>query len=99
MVANVNHEARQYYRGLKVQPKHVYGVSSKNVLVLLMYIIMRKNAATDWGTGKRPTLDEIEPFDLQLHHIFPFDYMTKNNLRCSSRTWIRASRLLTFVRT
>jgi hypothetical protein len=78
LVDSVNHEARQYYRGLKVQPKHVYGVASKNVLVLLMYIIMRRNEATDWGTGKRPTLDGIEPSDLQLHHIFPFDYMTKN---------------------
>ncbi len=78
LVASVNYEARQFYRGLKVQPKHVNGVSSKNVLVLLMYIIMRRNEATDWGTGKRPTLDEIEPFDLQLHHIFPFDYMTNN---------------------
>ncbi|HXD85245.1 MAG TPA: DUF262 domain-containing protein [Urbifossiella sp.] len=78
LVANVNQEARQYFRGLKVQPKHVYGVASKNVLVLLIYIIMRKNEATDWGTGNRPTLDAIEPSDLQLHHIFPFDYMTKN---------------------
>jgi hypothetical protein len=78
LVANVHYEARQYYRGMKVQPKHIYGVASKNVLVLLMYIIMRRNEATDWGTGKRPTLDAIEPFDLQLHHIFPFDYMTKN---------------------
>jgi hypothetical protein len=80
LVANVNLEARQYYRGLKVLPKHVNGVASKNVLVLLMYIIMRKNEATDWGTGKRPTLDAIEPSDLQLHHIFPFDYMTKNKV-------------------
>lgn len=78
LVDSVDHEARQYYRGLKVQPKHVYGVSSRNVLVLLIYIIMRRNEATDWGTGKRPTLDAIEPSDLQLHHIFPFDYMTKN---------------------
>jgi hypothetical protein len=80
LVDSVNHEARQYYRGLRVQPKHVYGVASKDVLVLLMYIIMRRNEATDWGTGKRPTLDAIEPSDLQLHHIFPFDYMTKSKL-------------------
>ena len=40
LVANVYYEARQYYRGLKVLPKHVYGVASKNVLLLLMYIIM-----------------------------------------------------------
>jgi hypothetical protein len=56
----------------------VSGVSSKNVLVLLMYILMRQQNATDWGTGKQPGLDEIEPSNIQLHHICPFDYMTKN---------------------
>jgi hypothetical protein len=39
---------------------------------------MRQRRATDWGTGKRPGLDELEPREIQLHHIFPFDYMNKN---------------------
>src|SRR5438067_1487798 len=46
-----------------------------------MYILMRNRNATDWGTGNRPTLDEIEPRQLQLHHIFPFDYMNKMVLK------------------
>ncbi len=47
-----------------------------------MYILMRQRGATDWGTGTRPQLDNIEPGDTQLHHIFPFDYMNRNtNLR------------------
>ncbi len=78
LVDNVNYEARQYYRGLRVKPDQVSGLPSKNVLVLLIYILMKKHEATDWGTGKRPTMDAIEPFDTQLHHIFPFDYMNKN---------------------
>lgn len=78
LVDSVNREARQYYRGLKIKPEHVFGYPSKNVLVLLMYVLMRKRNATDWGTGRRPTLDGIEPREIQLHHIFPFDYMNKN---------------------
>ena len=78
LVDNVDREARQYYRGLRIKPDDVAGLPSKNVLVLLIYILMRRQEATDWGTGKRPTLDAIEPGDIQLHHIFPFDYMNKN---------------------
>jgi len=78
LVDNVSHEARQYYRGLRVRPDQVCGLPSKNVLLLLMYILMRRREARDWGTGKRPALDEIEPREIQLHHIFPFDYMNKN---------------------
>ena len=80
LVENVSFEAQQIYPGLRVEPTHVCGVPSKNVLVLLMYVLMRRNGATDWGTGKRPSFDEIEPRQVQLHHIFPFDYMNKNDL-------------------
>jgi hypothetical protein len=55
LVDSVKTEAKEYYRGLKIQPKHVEGVASKNVLVLLMYILMRRTNATDWGN--------IFPFD------------------------------------
>jgi hypothetical protein len=78
LVDSVKREAKQYYRGLKVRPDQVCGLPSKNVLVLLMYVLMRQRRATDWGTGKRPGLDELEPREIQLHHIFPFDYMNKN---------------------
>src|SRR5438034_8087127 len=71
LVDSVKSEARQYYRGLRIKPDDVYGVASRNVLVLLMYILMRGRGAADWGTGKRPTLDEIEPRETHLHHIFP----------------------------
>ena len=78
LVDAVDREARQEYRGLKIKPADVYGLPSRNVLVLLMYILMRQQRATDWGAGRRLQLDEIEPKAVQLHHIFPFDYMTKN---------------------
>lgn len=77
LVTSVDREARQYFRGLKIQPGQVRGVSAKNVLVLLMYILMRKREARDWGhTGKQ--LLEIDPKDMQLHHIFPFNFMIKH---------------------
>jgi len=80
LVEYVSIEAQEKYPKLRVEHKHVSGVPSKNVLVLLMYVLMRRNEATDWGAGKRPTLDEIEPRQIQLHHIYPFDYMNKNEL-------------------
>lgn len=78
LVGVVDKEARQWYRGLKIRPDHVEGAPSKNVFVLLMYILMRERGAADWGGGKRLRLDEIEPRQVQLHHIFPLDYMTKS---------------------
>jgi len=78
LVANVDREARQYHRGLKIRPDDVEGLASKNVLVLLMYVLMRKSGATDWGFGSARKLHEIEPGDLHLHHIFPFNFMVDN---------------------
>lgn len=80
LVENVNHESRQNYRGLKVKPEELYKLPSKSVLLLLMYILMRKNNATDWGSAPRMLLDEIEPADTQLHHIFPFNLMIDDKL-------------------
>lgn len=77
IVDNVNRETRREYRGLKIKPESVRGIPSKNVLILLMYILMRKNKATDWGNDGL-LLNEIEPEDTQLHHIFPFDLMIKD---------------------
>lgn len=74
----VDKEARQYFRGLKIRPDQVEGSQSKNALLLLMYIAMRKLGATDWKSGDTTTLDEIEPRELHLHHIFPFNFMVKN---------------------
>lgn len=78
LAESVNREARQSYRGLNIKPGDVEGLSSKNVLVLLMYILMRQRGATDWGAGRPARLDQIEPRKIQLHHLFPFDYMTKH---------------------
>jgi len=63
---------------MRIKADDVWGHPSKNVLLLLMYILMRRRNATDWGTGKRPGLHEIEPRGLHTHHIFPFDYMSKH---------------------
>ncbi|MDI7260586.1 MAG: DUF262 domain-containing protein [Thermodesulfobacteriota bacterium] len=77
LVNNLNRETRQYYRGLKIRGTDIGGIPSKNVLLLLMYILMRKKDATDWGSARTP-LDDIEPKNIQLHHIFPFDLMIKD---------------------
>ncbi len=84
LVEVVNKEARQTYRGLRIKPSDVGGLPSKNVLVLLMYILMRERKATDWGSGRRESLADIEPRDLQLHHVFPFNLMVNN---ISARRW------------
>jgi hypothetical protein len=72
-------EAKQEYRGLKVSHRHIVGVPSKNVMVLLMYTVMRRREATDFGVSGAQPLDQIPSSDLQLHHIFPFDFMMKDN--------------------
>jgi len=77
LVNNLNRDTRQDYRGLKIRPDDIGGIPSKNVLLLLMYILMRKKKATDWGIARAP-LDDIEPKNIQLHHIFPFDLMIKD---------------------
>lgn len=74
LVKNVKEEARQEYRALKIKPKDVVGSPTKNALVLLMYILMRQQGATDLGDS-RINIGEITPKETQLHHIFPFNYM------------------------
>jgi hypothetical protein len=76
LVEVVAAEARQAYRGMKISPAKVNGLPSKNVMLMLMYLLMRDRQATDWGSGKVRGLDQIEPKDMQLHHIFPFNFMT-----------------------
>lgn len=71
-------EAKQQYRGLKIRADQISGVPSKNVMLLLMYIVMRKRGATDFGIPEGVTLDQIAGKDLQLHHIFPFDFMMRD---------------------
>jgi hypothetical protein len=71
-------EAKQQYRGLKLRHDQIGGVPSKNVILLLMYIVMRKREATDFGIPEGVTLDQISTKDLQLHHIFPFDFMMRD---------------------
>jgi hypothetical protein len=71
----VSIEARQEYQGLKIQPRDIGGVGAKNVMVLMMYIIMRFRDATDFDPVGARSLDEILPRDMQLHHIFPYDFM------------------------
>ena len=78
MAQSVAQEAKQYYRGLKIRPDDVSGVPSKNVMVLLMYTIMRERGATDLGLGKPSKIQEIGLLRDQLHHIFPFNYMMTN---------------------
>ena len=39
---------------------------------------MRKRGATDFGVPEGVTLDQISTKDLQLHHIFPYDFMMRD---------------------
>ena len=80
LVGEVNKEARQYYRGLRIKPDEVRGLPSKNVLMLLMYILMRKRGAADWGGGDVKSFDDIAPEEMQIHHIFPFNFMVNSEV-------------------
>jgi hypothetical protein len=71
-------EAKQQYRGLKIRHDQITGVGAKNVMLLLMYISMRRRDATDFGVPEGATLDQVSTKDLQLHHIFPFDFMMRD---------------------
>ncbi len=56
LVTSVDREAWQNFRGLRVQPDHVRGVSAKNVLVLLMYILIRIAPFSRLGTRREVNL-------------------------------------------
>ena len=71
-------DTKQYYRALKVRADDIYGVSSKNVFVLFMYLVTRKRNASDFGLNDTLQLNHIQE-PLQLHHIFPYDFMTKDD--------------------
>jgi hypothetical protein len=75
LLGAVSSEARQEYRSLKIQPRDVSGVASKNVMLLMMYIIMRFRDATDFDPAGARFLGDIPPKEMQLHHIFPYDFM------------------------
>lgn len=79
LIKQIESETRRDYRGLKVKPSDVCGVSSKNILLLLMYIAMRKKSATDFGLNSPKYLDEIPSANLQLHHIFPVNFMMESS--------------------
>ena len=74
----VSEEAKLEYPRLKIRPRDIYGVGSKNVMVLMMYIIMRQRAATDFGLQAALSLEDIPQKETQLHHIFPFDFMMRD---------------------
>jgi hypothetical protein len=63
---------------LKILTADVSGPPGKNVILLLMYILMRQRFATDWGEGRETKLNEIEPSNMQIHHIFPFNFMVND---------------------
>jgi len=71
-------DARQWYKGLKIKPSDVSGPPAKNVMLLLMYVLMRQERATDWALDERTPLKEIEPAEMHVHHVFPFNFMMKD---------------------
>jgi hypothetical protein len=77
LVTSIKWEARQEYPRLKIKARDVYGPPGKNPLVLLMYILMRQQQASDFYDHKI-TLDQVGPSETQLHHIFPWDFMMKD---------------------
>ncbi len=77
LVTAIKADTRQDYRGLKVRNTDVSGLPAKNPLVLLMYVIMRQQDASDFFDHKIK-LDQITPREMHMHHIFPWDFMMKD---------------------
>jgi len=75
LAKTVEQESRRECHGLKLLPRDICGSTSKNILLLFMYILMRRGGATDWGSDGTRRFDELEPKHTQLHHIFPFNFM------------------------
>lgn len=63
-------EAKQEYRGLKVRPSQITGFPSKNVILLLMYVVMRQRGACDFGSGGA-SLDAISAEEDATASYFP----------------------------
>lgn len=80
LVEEVDRESRQEYRALKIKSEVIYGSPSRNVVLLLMYLLMKKNSATDWGAGPCGSLADIEPAQTQLHHIFPLNFISEDKV-------------------
>lgn len=93
LAKGVTADAKQYYRGLRIQATDVSGLPAKNVILLLMYILMRQRQATDWGDGQAVSLKEVEPSNMQIHHIFPFNFMVndKDGLVYADRNRLKPS--------
>jgi hypothetical protein len=93
LTKGVTADARQYYRGLRIKAADVSGPPSKNVVLLLMYILMRGSQATDWGKWRDTPLRDIEPSNMQIHHIFPFNFMVtdKDGLAYAARRELNPS--------
>ena len=75
LVKSVAAEARPYFRGLRIKPGQVSGVPAKNVVLLLMYIVMLERDACDIGVSQPRKLSNLPSGEIQLHHIFPFNFM------------------------
>jgi len=88
LVDDVRREAKQQYRGMKIKPDHISGPPAKNVMLLLMYILMQKREAGDFGNGKKQLLSDIAPDRLHIHHIFPFNYMMQDKTALQFRNEI-----------
>jgi len=93
LAKGVTADAKQSYRGLRIQAGDVSGPPAKNVVLLLMYILMRQKQATDWGERRRVPLNEVEPSNMQIHHIFPFNFMVsdKDGLAYADRNRLKPS--------
>jgi hypothetical protein len=86
-------DARQYYPRLRIKPSDISGVPAKNVVLMVMYILMREQKATDWGEGRGTLLKDIELSEMQIHHLFPFNFMMndKDALEFRDRTELNPS--------
>lgn len=80
LVKTIEVETRRYYHGLKIKPENIEGIPSKNIFLLLMYIVMKKRLAKDLGISGNKYLHEILSKELTLHHIFPVNFMMRPNL-------------------
>lgn len=76
----VYEEARDERRlkGMNLPANEIKGLPSRNSILLLMYVVMNKANAKDFGLATPKNLSMLLPEELTLHHIFPFKFMQED---------------------
>jgi hypothetical protein len=74
---NARADARRERRlkGFVLPRDEISGLPSKNPVLTLMYAVLRRAGAKDFGLGTDVPLHRVAPDEMQVHHIFPAEVL------------------------